>query len=438
MSTLSRRSFLGSTALGVAAVGQQKPPNILYIISDQLNCDALSAYGNPDVQTPNLDRLVKRGVSFMESHSPNPICQPARACLMSGRTAVETGVLRNNRTNTLPPGVPNLGQWFGERGYETVYCGKWHLPKEYPEKKIPGFDVLPAGGGEGSLADPYVAKACQTYLRHRSHAKPFFLVASFMNPHDVTLYWMLNKELIPKELPYPELRDKLPPLPLNNKVRPREPKQLTQGLTRLSNLPFTDEQWRFYVYCYYRQVEMMDAEVGRILDSLDASGEADNTVIVFTSDHGEGAGRHGLVQKWFPYDEALKVPMIFSAPGRMGEGQRDTRHLVSGIDIVNTLCDYAGFPAPPHARGSSLRPLLESKPVVWREFVTADTQVVGRVVRTADYKYVYYKDDPVEQLFDRKADPWEMTNVFDVPKYADVMKEHRKILKEWESHLIPL
>jgi arylsulfatase A-like enzyme len=439
---VSRRSFLQTTAMGMgAAAPGPKPPNVLYILCDQLNGDALSAYGNPDIYTPNLDRLVKRGVSFMESHSANPICCQARACLMTGRMPVETGVVQNGRS--LPHGapihssVPNLGQWFGERGYETVYCGKWHLMDEYPAQAIPGFAVLPAGNGEGCVTDPFVSRACQAYLRHRSRKKPFFLVASFMQPHDVTLFWMLNKDLVPKELPFPALRDKLPPLPPNNRVRPAEPQRLVQWLRNVTGPPFSDEQWRFYIYCYYRQAEMMDAELGRILNALEASGEARNTVVVFTGDHGEGAGRHGLVQKWSPYDEALKVPLIVSAPGGMEEGLRDTRHLVSAIDIAPTLCDYAGIPAPPHACGSSLRPLLEQKPTVWREFITAELQVVGRLLRTQQYKYVRYPGDPVEQLFDLKADPWEVKNVFDDPKYVGVIKEHRKLLQEWESHLIP-
>jgi arylsulfatase A-like enzyme len=195
-------------------------------------------------------------------------------------------------------------------------------------------------------------------------------------------------------------------------------------------------QWRFYLYNYYRQVEMLDATVGRILDALESSTHADNTIVIFTSDHGEGAAHHQHVEKWYPYDEALKVPLVISCPGRIESDYRDQHHLVTGIDIISTMCDYAGVSAPPHARGYSLRPLLEHKNVEWRDFVAAEVQVVGRVIRTPHYKYVRYKDDPVEQLFDMEADPGETHNLYADSRYASVVTDHRKLLNEWESKLI--
>ena len=210
---------------------------------------------------------------------------------------------------------------------------------------------------------------------------------------------------------------------------------MPQWLVRRCVDDYSDEQWRYYLYIYARMIEMLDADVGRVLRAVEDAGQADNTVIVFTSDHGDGRGRHMHVSKWYPYEEAVKVPMILSCPGRIAEDTKDASHLVSGIDVMSTLCDFAGIKPPDHVTGRSLRPLLEKKNVAWREFVVADFGIDGRVVRSDRYKYVRFKDDPVEQLFDMKDDPWETKNLYDQAKYASVMKDHRKLLKDFESRL---
>ncbi len=423
-------------------------PNFLFVMCDQLHFEALSAYGNPYVRTPNLDRLVRRGTSFMQSHSPNPICCPARSCLLTGRMSTETSVTVNglqelkefglppsavhSNHGEIIPSIPNMGQWFQQQGYETVYCGKWHLPNNWAPNEIPGFTVLPVGGGEGAIVDPSIARATSAYLQSRSGSDPFLFVSSLMQPHDICYFAIYDDALVPKNLPSSDLEKLLPPLPPNHRSRPSAPQILDRSIyTRFSEL-----QWRFYLYNYYRQVEMLDATVGRILDALESSAHADNTILIFTSDHGEGAAHHQHVEKWYPYDEALKVPLVVSCPRRFESNYRDQHHLVTGVDIISTMCDYAGIPAPPHARGLSLRPLLERKNTEWREFVAAEVQVVGRVIRTPQYKYVRYKDDPVEQLFDMEADPGETQNLYADSRYASVIADHRKLLNDWESKLI--
>ena len=437
----TRRDFLKTTAAGAgallagsalgAAARPGRQPNFVFIITDQLGLDALSGHGCPDAATPHMDRLLARGVTFMESHSTNPVCSPARSSLLTGRMPVETGVISNSRP--IHESCPNMGQWFGPRGYEPVYCGKWHLPGGYPPE-LPGFTVLPCGVGQGDLVDSNVSRSCEAYLHSRRRDRPFLLVASLLQPHDIC-YWAIHgRQLVPPELPFPELAGRLPELPPNHRSRPRAPERLD----RVRHIGFSDAQWRYYIYIYYRQVEMVDADVGRILDAVEASGDADNTIIVLTADHGEGRGRHQHVQKWYPYEEGVKVPMVLSCPGRIAEGLRDTSHLVSGLDVMSTFCDYAGIQPSVDARGKSLRPLLEGKPVQWREFVSTEHHFVGRMVRTGQYKYVHYRDDPVEQLFDMGTDPWEKTNLYDDAKYASVLRGHRKLLAEWETSLKPV
>lgn len=196
-----------------------------------------------------------------------------------------------------------------------------------------------------------------------------------------------------------------------------------------------DEQWRFYLWSYYRHVEMVDAEVGRVLDALEDSGERENTVIILTSDHGEGRGRHHMVGKNYLYDEASRVPFLISWPGRLPAGKQDTTHLVSGIDIMPTICDYAGVKAPAEMTGRSVRPLIEGKQIPWREFVAAEVAGNGRMIRTPSHKYIAYADDPVEQLFDMRTDTGETKNLAPDSRHAPVLEAHRGLLKEWTGHL---
>ena len=419
-------------ALGAPAVATAgKRPNFVILLCDQLGLDAISGHGCPDVRTPNIDRLIERGVTFLESHSTNPVCSPARSSLFTGRMPVETGVITNNRP--IHQSVPNMGQWLNRAGYESVYCGKWHLPAGYPTE-MEGFTVLPSGGGQGDLVDTIVSRNCEAYLKNRTGGDPFLLVASLLQPHDICYWAIQHKLLVPEELPFPRIADQLPELPPNHKARPPAPERLYNMVYK----NFSDAQWRYYIYVYYRQVEMVDADIGRILDAVEDSGQADNTVIVLTADHGEGRGRHQHVQKWYPYDESVKVPMVVSCPGRIGENVQDATHLVSGLDLMSTVCDLAGIDPPADTLGMSLRPLLEGKPTEWREFVASEHHVVGRMLRTPQFKYVHYEDDPVEQLFDMKADPWETKNLYDDPQFAGVLEDHRKLLAEWRSRLKPV
>lgn len=430
---MTRREFaLGAPALALAQA-QPKRPNFLFILCDQLSLDAIQAHGCRWARTPNIDRLIARGVTFMGSHSTNSVCSPARSSLLTSRMPVETGVVTNGLA--IRAGMPNVGEWMSARGYQTVYSGKWHLPEGWAVDNIPGFDVLPVGGqGQGSQMDPLISTACAAWMKNRAKDKPFFLMASLMQPHDIC-YWCIHpEELVTGRTPVDLDPARLPELPPNHRSRPKAP----AILEKLAYKQFTtDEQWRYYLYAYYRMVEMLDLDVGRLLEGLETSGEMDNTVVVFTSDHGEGGGRHQHVQKWYPYDEAVKVPLVVSCPGRIREGYRDQNHLVSTVDLVPTICDYAGIPAPPDARGKSLRPFLEGKDAAGHEFVASEVRVSGRMIRTARYKYVRFAGDPVEQFFDMQEDPWEMRNLIDESRSAAEVRAHGKLLDEFTARMHP-
>jgi len=439
--SLSRRQFLkagvaGGAALATAgrfassapAIGGHTRPNFLLIAADQLSLSAISAHGCPWVNTPNMDRLARCGASFMQSYTTDPVCSPARSSWFTGRMPSETGVISNNKP--IRPDLPNLGQWLGREGYETVYVGKWHLPQSF-STQIPGFTVIPGGlSGQGNTGDVAVSRACQAYLANRSRRQPFLLAASFLQPHDICA-WVGMRQAHPEDLPYPEIENELPPLPANFDFDPLEPERLKK-----SRRPaWSERQWRYYLWSYGRHVEMVDAEIGRVLQALNDSGQARNTIVVFTSDHGEGMGRHHMVLKNYLYDEAAKVPLIMAFPEQWTEGRKDATHLVSGLDVTPTICDYAGVKPPASAFGRSLRPLVEGASPEWREFLVSEVQVIGRMVRSPDLKYVVYRGDPIEQLFDMKNDPGETKNLAAEARFSFALEDHRKRLKEWEARL---
>ncbi len=415
---------------------RQKPKNILLIFTDQQHIDTIAAGGCRHLQTPGLDRLKTSGVSFTQSYSANPVCSPARSCVFTGRTSSETGVFTNGRS--IRSDIPNLGQWFSQQtDYETFYAGKWHLPRTYTSN-IPGFKVINTGiGGFGYLCDTVMSRACEGFVRNRSKSKPFLLVASFMQPHDICEWLRLNTN-DPGRLRYSELAGRLPELPDNFQFDTNEPEAVKK--TRLTRDPFktgwSKQQWRYYLWSYYRNIEHVDAEIGRILQALEDGGYTKDTLVVLTSDHGEGLAHHQMVRKNTLYDEAAKVPLLFSWPGHILEKRTDTTHLVSGLDIMPTLCDYAGIKTPKNMRGRSLRSILEGKSVSINNFIVTEVSSnTGRMVRTPSFKYIVYKDDSVEQLFDMRTDPGETKNLAESSRYTLVLAEHRKMLRDWESRL---
>jgi len=448
---VSRRNFvkLGGAAVALLADGtltkrafagrkdrKPKPGNILLIYTDQQHIDTIAAGGCRHVRTPALDRLKTNGVSFTQSYSANPVCSPARSAAFTGRTSCEASVHKNGRP--IRSDIPNLGQWFSQHtGYETFYAGKWHLPRTYTSD-IPGFKVINTGiGGFGYLCDTAMSRACEGFIRNRSKSKPFLLVASFMQPHDICEWLRLNMNN-PGKLRYPELADELPGLPGNFQFDENEPQSTKKR--RSGNEPFKgnwdQEHWRYYRWSYYRHIEHLDAEIGRILSALEDRGYINDTLIVMTSDHGEGMGHHQMVRKSSFYDEAARVPLLLSWPGHIVEDKTDEVHLASGLDVMPTLCDYAGIKSPASMRGVSLRPILEGGDSAPRDCVVSEGNTnTGRMLRTQGFKYIKYVDDPVEQLFDMINDPGETRNLAANSRYAAAMSEHRKLLAGHEARL---
>jgi arylsulfatase A-like enzyme len=417
-------------------------PNVLLLMTDQQTLRAMSAYGNRYLHTPNMDTLALSGVRFAISYCTAPVCGPARSSILTGRMPHETGVNLNGDT---PDGsIPNLGQIFHGAGYETAWVGKWHLPASYPRppsSTVPGFDYLHVPEGTrftlGEQTDAAVADQAVAFL-DREHNRPWLLGVSLHNPHDICL-WVREKPVQPINVHL------LPPLPDNFPIAADEPSFLadcrqpkTYGVEQQYTDVWDETQWRAYLYSYYRLTEQVDRCIGRILSTLRDRGLRENTLIVFTSDHGEGVAGHRLIVKLTPYDGATAVPLICSWPGVIPQGLEDAEHPVSAIDIVPTLCDYAQVPSPP-VTGISLRPWIEQKADAARECVVCELSPFrlqperqGRILRTRRYKYMAFTDGiRPEMLFDMEADPGETHNLAYDPEHQHEVARHRDLLSQW-------
>jgi len=407
--------------------------NVMYIFTDQQYAGAMSCAGNEDLHTPAMDRLASEGTRFERAYCTYPLCSPSRASMFAGKHPHELGVTSNGLPIAEAYRPAELGHLLSAAGYECVYGGKWHVPEiAIPEthgfRRICGFD------------DPGLPRACEAFLE-ADHDRPFFLVAGFDNPHNIC-EWRRQQNLPWGEIGAPPRVEDCPTLPANFAIPPFEPEAVRFATHAdpyiYPGARYSDEQWRRYRWAYFRLVEKVDAQVGLILNALDAAGLAKNTVVLFSSDHGDHHGAHHLVQKSFLYEESIRVPMIVRHPQRAG-GNVDGEHLVSnGLDVYATVCDLAGVGVPEHTEGRSLIPLMSpGSDHAWRPNVAVETKTGGRrsdgrAIITGRYKYVAYAwGAHREALFDLEHDPGEMVNLAVASRHAAALQQHRDLLREW-------
>jgi len=455
--TTTRREFLKASGLTLASLAVGAParagdrgrhPNIVYIMTDQQFGGAMSCTGNPYLRTPAMDRLAGMGTRFEKAYCAFPLCVPSRTAMFSSRMPHEAGVYVNCKISQEAFPFATLGRTVADAGYDCHYVGKWHLTIPTSRTKVHGFKEVELPGGHGH--DAARAERAAAFLR-REHEKPFFLVVSLLNPHDCCQ--LARGEDLAKFdgaiAPTPP-EEELPPLPENFEIPTGEPDQLRlwqkENSARVYRSYFWDKkQFREYLWGYYRLVEKVDAEIGKVLDALRQSGREEDTVVIFASDHGDGHSRHRWNQKWSLYDESARVPFLVAWKGRTRAGHVNHHLVSSGLDLMPTICDYAGAQTPKGSLGRSVRRLAEGRAqATWRQFVVSETSFgnwtkvgVGdfpkaRMVRTDRYKYIAYdKGRRREQLIDMKADPGEMVNLAAKPELADVLQQHRDYLTQW-------
>lgn len=434
------------------ATAQPDRPNVLFLFTDDQRHDTIRALGNERIQTPHIDRLVNRGLSFTKAYimgaSSMAVCTPSRACLFSGRT------LWNLQSQgmwdfELREGDTTLAQAFLERDYTTFATGKndpgfgrnghfsrsfstgsrlYHRGGHRGQNRTPLFDLSPDGEKvkltpDGRFNAEHFADACVEFLASRKDQKePFFAYVSFMTPHDP-----LN---CPEEfLEMYEAADMK--LPAN--FMPRHP--FDAGVhhirdEKLEKLPRNEEKVLERLARYYALMTHTDAQIGRILKALEESGHADNTIIVFTSDNGLALGSHALMGKQNVYEHSVKVPFIISGPGIPSGETRD--QLCYIYDIFPTLCEMAGVAVPDNVEYQSLKPVIHDAGSTHREHLSFAFMQWHRAVRDERYKLIEYAVDGSRhtQLFDLEEDPDELRNLAEDPARAETLARLRDLLEK--------
>lgn len=442
---------------GCFAKGEQTPPplpgqpNVLVLFADDQRFDAIGAWGDGVLRTPHLDDLAERGMSFRRAYVAGSVhgavCMPSRAMLHTGRHFRElpTSVISTWSVPAEERGIceyPTLFETFDGAGYETFATGKWHNGPRMIRRGLDGGAAIFFGGmsdhdkvpihsfdpsGEYPAADRVIgakfsselfADAAIEFLEGRSpEADPFLLYVSFSAPHD------------PRMAPEP-FASAHPPgdIPLPPNFAPEHPFPIGDLRVRdekLAPFPRTPEVVQEHIAGYWAMVEHLDREVGRILAALESSGQADNTIVVYAADNGLAVGQHGLLGKQNLYEHSARVPMILSGPG-IPVGTSEALCYVH--DLFPTLCDLAGIPVPATVTAKSLEPILSSSATSVRSQLPLSYQTHAlrkpgtsdqRALVTPRWKLIrsLHGGYDVTRLFDLEADPWETSNLADVPHH---------------------
>jgi choline-sulfatase len=465
---MNRRTFLKNIGITTAALSlpscqkstqnstgkalSDKKPNILFIMTDQQFADIMSCrMGTKYINTPAMDSLAKDGILLTNAYTPNPLCIPARNSIFTGRYPHETGSQNNSGGKLDPNEFPNMGTYFKDAGYDTGYVGKWHKWYETEDKKSHGFDmtaVIHSNGHDDEIPAPAID------FMQKDRVNPFLLVVSLSNPHDVCQL-SRHQELPSGPIPPLPPLDLRPPMKKNIDPPTNESDAITlmrksYHNTRLFPVGNYDEdKWRRLSWGYYRLVEKVDALIGKVLEGLKESGQEENTLIVFTSDHGDCHGAHRFNQKTVFYEESARIPFILSYKNVIKHGTSGVL-VNTGVDILPTMLDFAGIEQPKKLPGRSLKTIaLGKEPKQWRDFIVVENfmtqggpvdgktpQVKGRMVRSNSYKYCLYDHGKQrEELFDMKKNRLETENLAVKQQYKDILKLHRNFLEAFaEKH----
>ena len=463
---MQRRDFLKSVASGTAVVELAKAealrtPNFLFLIADDLYFHGICAAGNPEVQTPNLDRLLKRGCTF--SHCFHQGSWSAAVCIAS-RTMLNTG-LTTFRAQKQVEQTPLWGQIFGEAGYDTFIIGKWHLSdaalvRSFKERGpvSPGmFESGPSAYNRPSPGNTWTpwdtslkgqwlhtkewAKASDDEIRHSAaiwadgaidhlqkaarRSNPFFMYVGFNSPHDPR---QAPREYVER---YAPKRIRIPP-----NFRPEHPFDQGDHKVRdelLAPFPRTREAVQLHRSEYYAHTTYMDTQIGRILDALQASGKAGNTYVIFTADHGLAVGQHGLMGKQNLYDHSIRIPLFISGPG-IPKGKMVDAHVYQHSAFATT-CELAGVPVPRSVEFPSLTDLIQGRGGEKHDAIFCWYRGFQRAVRTREHKLIVYPQIKKTQLFDLTKDPWETKDLSGEQGYAAVQKKLLERLHQFQREL---
>lgn len=435
-----------------------RPTNLLFLCSDEHQRAVTGCYGNALVRTPNLDALAARGTRFSNAYCNAPLCVPSRASIATGRYGHEVHSWCNGSGYTGAI-APSWGHRLSDQGHHVTTIGKLHYrsaedPTGFPDQRIamhlhggvgdvrgllrermpvvPGHreHVSHAGPGESDYLhyDQSIAKQAVHWLKEESleYDKPWVLLVSFLYPHyPLVAPPELCRLYPPEAMPMPIL--------YRQEQWPRHPALDLFRRLRSFDHPYTDDELRRAISTYYAMVTFMDQQVGAVLDALATSGQAERTRVLYTTDHGEHLGDHGLWWKRGLYDSAAAVPLIMSGPD-VPEGRVVTDN-VSLVDLFPTIVETVGLkpaPADSSQRGRSLYGTIEGQTEnrnIFAEYHGAGSAAGSYMLRSPRYKYVYYCDGP-PQLFDMEKDPHEIGDLAADPDYAVILGEHERALRK--------
>lgn len=450
---IHRRDFLKGATMQAAAVKLARPgpaerPNFLFMIADDLYFHGVGAMGNPEVHTPNLDSLVRRGCSFThcfhQGSWSGAVCVPSRTMLNCGLTAFHAHKEFEH--------APLWGETFGNAGYNTFIIGKWHLSKTTLARSFK--ETGPVSGGmfesgpeaynrpsPGNTWTPWDTslkgqwlhtseweKAAVDRIRHSAaiwadgaidhlgkaakQSDPFMMYIGFNSPHDPR---QAPREVVER---YPAARIGVPPNYLPEHPFDQGDHKVRDEL--LAPFPRSREAVQVHRSEYYAHITYMDSQVGRILEALEKSGKASNTYVIFTADHGLAVGQHGLMGKQNLYDHSVRMPYIICGPGIP---HKKVDALMYQHSTFATTCGLAGIPVPESVEFPSLTPLILGRAREQYDAVFCWYRTFQRSVRTREHKLIVYPEAGVAQLFNIAKDPWE-TKDLSAKRDSAALKEH--------------
>jgi arylsulfatase A-like enzyme len=417
---------------------QTQRPNVIIFFTDQQRWDSTGVHGNPLELTPNFDRIALEGTHLYNAFTPQPVCGPARACLQTGLYATQSGCFTNGIP--LPQDSFTMAHAFNQAGYRTAYIGKWHLARDEDGGPVPpeyrgGYTDWLAANTLEFTSDAYrtclydndgrevrlpgyrvdaLADAAIDYIDGHQ-AEPFFLFLSFLEPH-----FQNHRDDYPAPTGYAER--------YSGRWTPPDLQALGGG-TAYQHLPG-----------YWGMVKRLDEALGRILDALRSLGQLENTILVFTSDHGNHFKTRNAEYKRSCHDSSVRIPLAICGPGFDGGGR--IQQMISLLDLPPTLLDACAIPIPPAWSGRSILPLLRREPVDWPAdvFIQISESQVGRALRTSRWKYCIvapglsgtlepgaeeYSEDA---LYDLLADPYELNNLIGYASHQPVSATLRERL----------
>eukprot|EP00927_Polykrikos_kofoidii_P063865 TRINITY_DN5876_c0_g1_i1.p1 TRINITY_DN5876_c0_g1~~TRINITY_DN5876_c0_g1_i1.p1 ORF type:complete len:497 (+),score=58.55 TRINITY_DN5876_c0_g1_i1:57-1547(+) len=429
------------------ALNDEARPNILLLTTDQQRLDSLSCYGSTFAKSPNIDRLAREGVRFEESYTASPVCESARASWLTGTQASVHNVWGNGITMRRPWPSNNFIDPLRKAGYYTAMMGKTHFDP------VPEFDYKDIHSGNSDKRKPNTPAAdfLETYLVNQTmrlldnqipaantiaSGQPWFVHLSFISPHpptNVPVEWQdVTFDNLPK-LIYggPDEIRSFPTQLRRLQGIFGEPNEIYAFPNGQANVSFIKEQRRQY----YALTSYVDFQVGRMLDFLDERGLVNNTLVIFSSDHGTNLFDHGMAQKYSFFAGSWRVPLLMRGPGLP---RHETRRFASGVDIPATILGAAGAQRLEGLNGFDFYTALRSGAASPRSGGVAASYMAGNAVVTSSWKFVYYMDDARGQLFNRETDPSELVNLFDSPEHSNIKNGLLMALLKWKAGLEPV